>query len=97
MPPRSLSALLVLNVVILAALAVTLFSPAPQALAQIGGPQGNYLMVAGEVRGRNQQQIIYILDLNNQRLAGFMYDSNRDTLITLANRQVNQDIAAGRR
>eukprot|EP00752_Nemacystus_decipiens_P015208 g13541.t1 len=68
---RSLSVLIVLNVVLLAAIALTL-GPVPKAEAQLGG--GSYLMIAGNTT-QAQQQVIYVMDTRTGRVAGFTVNS----------------------
>lgn len=92
MKDRSLAALVTLNLVILGVLAVTLLAPAP-APAQFGAAANEYMMVAGSIRNRSQQDVVYILNVNQGALAGVIYDSNRQALTSVDVRRINQDIS----
>lgn len=92
MSRRSLSMLVVLNAVLLAALSVTVFSP--PASAQLGGGN-NFTMIAGEVSGRNSQDAVYIIDLNSSRMAAIMFNSANGQIDVLDGRVVSEDAAEG--
>lgn len=81
MSSRSLAALIVLNAVLLAAVAVTAF--APPAKAQFGAPS-QYMMIAGNVLGRNQQQGIYIIDRTTARIIGLFFNSSNNKVEPIA-------------
>lgn len=88
---RSLSVLIVLNVVLLAAIALTL-GPVPKAEAQLGG--GSYLMIAGNTP-QAPQQVIYVMDTRTGRVAGFMVDGARKKVLEVGVREIAKDLKAG--
>lgn len=88
---RSLSVLIVLNVVLLAAIALTL-GPVPQAQAQLGG--GSYLMIAGDTP-QAQQQVIYVMDTRTGNLVGFTINSANKKVEIIGGRKVADDIKNG--
>ena len=88
---RSLSVLIVLNVVLLAAIALTL-GPVPKAEAQLGG--GSYLMIAGNT-GQAPQQVIYVMDTRTGRVAGFLLDSVTKKVRQVGVREIGKDLKAG--
>lgn len=88
---RSLSVLIVLNVVLLAAIALTL-GPVPKAEAQLGG--GSYLMIAGNT-SQAQPQVIYVMDTRTGRVAGFMVDGAAKRVREVGVREIAKDLKAG--
>lgn len=88
---RSLSVLIVLNVVLLAAIALTL-GPVPHAQAQLGG--GSYLMIAGNA-SQAQQQVIYVMDTRTGNLVGFTVNSANKKVDIVGGRKVADDIKDG--
>lgn len=88
---RSLSVLIVLNVVLLAAIALTL-GPVPKAEAQLGG--GSYLMIAGNT-SQAQQQIIYVMDTRTGRVAGFTVSSANKKVEIIGTREIGEDLKKG--
>ena len=89
---RSLSVLIVLNAVLLAAIALTL-GPVPKADAQIGGG-GDYLMIAGSTP-QAQQQVVYIMDLRNSRVAGLTVNSANNKVEIIGGRSIGKDLKDG--
>ena len=85
---RSLSVLIVLNVVLLAAIALTL-GPVPKAEAQLGG--GSYLMIAGNT-SQAQQQVVYIMDTRTGRVAGFTVNSANKKIEIIGTRAIAEDL-----
>jgi hypothetical protein len=69
----AVATLLLLNIALLAGIAVTAFSPAPAA-AQLGGAARNYTMISGSVLGRKSQDVIYIVDLNTSAIVPLFYN-----------------------
>ena len=80
-----------LNVVLLAAIALTL-GPVPKAEAQLGG--GSYLMLAGNT-GQASQQVIYVMDTRTSRVAAFMVDSATKKVREVGGRDIAKDIKSG--
>lgn len=92
MTQRSLSILIVLNVVLLAAIALT-FGPVQQANAQLGGG-GGYLMIAGN-SAQSPQQVVYIMDTRNGRIVAMTVNSANDKVEIVGSREVNKDLEGG--
>jgi len=87
---RSLASLIVINAVLIAALVVTVFSPAP-AQAQFGGSGGQYMMIAGNVTGRDAQAAIYVIDMKSSRVIAVMFNGSNNTLEFVAGRDMAKD------
>lgn len=77
MGKRSLPALIALNVVLLLALALVTLAPTP-AKGQ-GFAAARYLMVSGPTTGRNQQDVIYIIEMNTTRVIAAFYNASDDS------------------
>jgi len=88
MTQRSLSVLIVLNAVLLAAIALT-FGPVQPAKAQIGG--GSYLMLAGNT-SQASQQVIYIMETRSGRLVGFTINSANGDVKPVGTREISKDL-----
>jgi len=92
---RTLAGLLALNACLIVALGVASFIPEP-AEAQLGGGGGEYMMVAGAVKGRNQQSGIYVLELRTQRMLGLFFNSNSDQFELIGGQDLSNIPAPGR-
>lgn len=92
MNKRSLAGLILINAVLLASLVVTAFNPTP-AQAQLGGGGGGgqYLMIAGDVTGRDQQAAVYIIDLQSAKVITIFFNGANNRLEFIAGRDVSQD------
>ncbi|MEM1027873.1 MAG: hypothetical protein AAF593_03705 [Planctomycetota bacterium] len=90
MTQRSLAVLVVLNVVLLAALSVTVLNPTP-AEAQFGANR-QYTMIAGGVTGRSNQSAIYVIDLSTSRIAPLFYNGSSKKFEFFAGRSVARDM-----
>ncbi len=90
MTQRSLAGLILINAVLLASLVVAAFSPEP-AQAQLGGGGGQYLMIAGNVTGRDSQAAVYIIELRSGRIAAIMFNGSNNNLEIVAGRNVSED------
>lgn len=86
---KSLAALLVLNVALLAALAVLSFGPAAQA-QQANRLRGNYLMTLGEIRGVTST-VVYIYDTKNRELLPVTFDGRKLKTLTTT-REIGPDL-----
>lgn len=93
---KSLTALIVLNVVLLGGLLLTAASEPAYAA---GARSGDYAMIAGETRGRTGEEVIYIIEQRSSRMAALIYRSANQTWETLGGRIIANDIrqAAGTR
>lgn len=93
MNKRTLNTLMSLNVLLVVAMGVVwLLKPQP-ASAQFG-LRSDYVMIAGDVTGRDQAAV-YILDLKSQRMASVIFDSRNKKLDVVAGREVANDLRAG--
>lgn len=90
MTQRSLAVLVLLNIVLLAALSVTVFNPQP-AEAQFGAAR-QYTMIAGGVTGRSNQSAIYVIDLSTSRVAPLFYNGSSNKFEFFAGRSVAKDM-----
>lgn len=90
MNKQSLGALVVLNLLLLVALTVVTLSPEP-ANAQARG-RGEYLMIAGEVAGRQDIKVIYILEMKELKLAAVTFSSRNDKLELIDGKALIQDM-----
>lgn len=90
---QSLKALVALNIVLLAALVVVSLVP-QQSHAQLGGGAANYVMVAGEITGKPNQNCIYITELNSARMVAVMFLGGNNKLEIVAGRKLKSDVEA---
>ena len=93
MNKRSLGALIVLNLVLVVAIAVVSLSPQPAA-AQLGGIN-DYVMIAGQVSDRNNQNVVYIVQTNTQRMIAVIFNSSNNTFDVIAGRDLANDALVG--
>jgi len=91
MTQRSLAVLIVLNVVLLAAIALT-YAPVNEAQAQLGGR--TYLMLAGNA-SQAQQQVIYVMDTGTSQVAAFTVNSANREIRPVGRRNIGDDIRGG--
>jgi hypothetical protein len=94
MTQRSLAALILVNAVLLAALTLTVMSPAP-AQAQFGRGGNAYMMISGSVTGRENVDAIYIIDRDTSRMMAAVFDSRNEEFQPVGVRQIRQDIQQG--
>jgi len=92
---QTLTALLVLNVVLLAALALIVVSPKPAEAQGLGGG-GAYTMLAGEATGLSQQQAVYIIDTRRSGVVAVSYSSADNNLRIHARRAIANDFTGNR-
>lgn len=90
MTHRSLAFLIVLNVGLLAGLALMLARP-QAAEAQFGAAR-TFTMISGAVTGRSNQAAVYVIDLNSSRVAPMFYNANRKRFEYFAGRQISEDM-----
>lgn len=91
MNKRSLAGLIVINAVLLASLVVAAFSPAPAQAQFAGSSGGQYLMIAGNVTGRESQAGVYIIDMRTARIAAIMFNGSNNKLEIIAGRNAAED------
>ena len=94
MTHRTLAALIVLNVVLLAGLSVTVFNPTP-AQAQFGQGQ-QFTMISGAVTGRSNQDMIYILDLSSSKVLPVIYNGSSKKFEPFKGRVIAEDMRSNR-
>lgn len=90
---RSVSALVMLNLVLLLSLVVLNFS-ADSASGQLG-LRNEYVLIAGDITGKPDQAAVYILELKSQRMVAIAYDSRSRKIIPLGSRVISEDVRAG--
>lgn len=92
MTKRTLSMLVLINAVLLAAVSAALWPQPAQAQLGIGG---QYQMIAGEVTGRNDQAAIWIIDRRTQRIAALLFNGANQKLDVIAGREITNDVTGG--
>ena len=91
MNKQSLGALVVLNVVLLAALAVVSVLPG-EAQAQARRGRGEYVMIAGQAFGAQDRSIIYILEMKGFKMAAVLFDGRKKQLAGIDRRDMLPDL-----
>jgi hypothetical protein len=86
---RSLAALVTLNVILLAGLVVTAFAPR-EAAAQLG-PGRTFLMVSGEIVGREQQAGVFIIDRQSTQVVALLFRSQDKRVEYVGTTNIAQD------
>ncbi len=90
------NALVVLNAVLLAALAILIIAPKAKAQLDTDAPQrarGDYTIVGGETSSGNSNAL-YILDTSNRELIAVRWDQSNKRLDGLGYRDLSRDIFA---
>ena len=85
---RSLASLILLNAVLLAALVVS--SLTPPAEAQFGAG-ASYMMIAGQTRGRSNQDVVYVVDMQSSQMVAMMFNSSNNRFEYFATRRIADD------
>ncbi|MCE9589623.1 MAG: hypothetical protein K8S99_03770 [Planctomycetes bacterium] len=75
---QSLGALVALNIVLLAALLVVALTPSRAQAQAFNRPQ--YLMVTGDVTGRVNESIVYVIDLTSARIGAIIFSSANNNI-----------------
>ncbi len=91
-PRRTLAALIALNIALLLGLTATLLVQPQQAQAQGGFGGGNYTMIAGQSNGRQNQSVIYVMDMASGRMVGLFFNSANGSFMPLGSRDVGRDM-----
>lgn len=91
MTTKTLTALVVLNVMLLVGLLLT-GGPERTAQAQFGGAP-NFLMIAGEI-DVNDRDAIYLFEATSGELRVIQYSSNDDEVTAVARRNIARDVQA---
>lgn len=88
---RLFAALLVLNLLLLAGLAMTAFTPLP-AEAQLGSGPQKFTMLSGAITGRNNQDVVYIVDTQTGNMIAAMYNGSNRTFDVIGHRSITADL-----
>lgn len=88
MNKRSLGALVALNVCLLVALVMVSLTP-EKAEAQIGG--SSYIMIAGQVVGRQNENAVYIIETSTARMVSILFNGGNKKLEVIAGRELRDD------
>lgn len=91
MTRRSLTVLIVLNVILLGGLSLTVMNPTP-AEAQFGGGR-QFTMIAGQATGRDSQSVIYIVDTSSSRVAPIFYNGSNKKFQFFTGRTLSDDFS----
>ncbi len=92
---RNLALLILVNAVLLVALATTTLGTPQPAHAQGLGGRYSFTMIPGLATGRTDQAVIYILDANSGKMVSLFFNSNSNQFEPLSTRNVAEDIASG--
>lgn len=92
MTQRSLAVLAILNAVLIAAIAMTFGPGVSEAEAQGLGRGGEYLMIAGNSQQRQQQAVIYVMEVNTGRVAAFFVNSANGNVDLIGARDISADV-----
>ena len=94
MNKQSLGALVALNMVLLVALVMVSIGPEP-AYGQLR--RAEYLLVSGNVEGRNQQDGIFVIELGTSRMIALFFNAANNTVDVVGGRDLSKDMGADRR
>ena len=89
MTKRTLGALIVLNAVLLAGLAVVSV-PVQEADAQFVAGR-DYVMISGQASGRESQNAVYIVEQTTARMIALFFNSANNTVQYIAARDLSGD------
>ena len=92
MTQRSLAVLVILNAVLIAAIAMTFGATTQEANAQGIGGGGSYLIIAGNTQQREQQAVIYVMQVNTGRVAAFLVNSANGNVDVVGARDLARDL-----
>jgi hypothetical protein len=90
---KSLSALVVLNVVLLVALFVIGLTPEPAPAQGLGGGH-EFLMIAGKSQIRDNVSSVYLIELQTAQMLALQFDSRNDSLDVVGARNLRPDFSA---
>ena len=89
MTHRSLVVLIMLNVALLGGLSLTVMNPTP-AEAQFGGGR-QFTMISGQATGRDNQSVVYIVDLSSSKVAPIFYNGSNKKFQFFRGRTISED------
>ncbi|QQE12949.1 hypothetical protein JD969_05675 [Planctomycetota bacterium] len=90
---RSLAALVVLNLVLVAALVLSSFTTEQTFAQEFGANGGNYTMLSGKISGRSKNDGIYIIQLNTGKAIAAYYDGSSKKFKTIRGVDIAQKIS----
>jgi hypothetical protein len=90
MTQRSLAVLIVLNVVLLTGLSVTVMNPTPAEAQFNASPQ--FTMISGKASSRDNQDVIFIVDLSTSRIAPVFYNGSSKKFEFFEGRTISEDL-----
>lgn len=90
---KSVSALVVLNAVLLVALFVIGLSPAPATAQGLGGGP-EFLMIAGKSQIRDNVSTIYLMELRSAQMLAVQFDTRNDSLEVVGARNLGPDFSS---
>jgi len=92
----TLVGLVLLNLALLAMLAVVTFGNPASAFAFGGQARGEYVAISGTIAG-TKTPVIWIVNQATQEVVSFQFDSQRDVLVGYGYRNMNDDAIAIKR
>ena len=96
MNKRSLRALIVLNLVLLGALLFSVVSP-DAAFGQRRRGGDRYVMISGMTEQRTDFDVIYVMNVDTNRVAAITYESNNDRFKVIAGHDLTRDLSGSTR
>ncbi len=94
---RTLGGLIVLNIALVAVLAIITILPSPAQAQFAGGRPGDYMMIATVTPGRPNYETVVITDVNNSAMLSLYYHVSRKQFVPIGYRDISADATAGAR
>jgi hypothetical protein len=91
MNKRSLGALIALNLVLLAGLVLTALAPRTAQAQGFAANRASYIMLPGQISGREGQSAVYIVELTTGRMVALIYSSATEQIELLDGRDLARD------
>ncbi len=86
--------LVLLNAMLLGALALVAFAPADAGAQNAARPRGQYTLLASQILG-GQERGVFIVDGTSMQMLALRYDLGRREMIPIGHRDLAADAAAG--
>lgn len=96
MQRSTLVGLVLLNVALVATLALVTFGNPSSAFAWGGGARGEYVAISGTISG-TKTPVIWIVNQATQEVVAIQFDSQKDQLIGYGYRNMNDDVISLKR
>ncbi|NJL31719.1 MAG: hypothetical protein HC898_08850 [Phycisphaerales bacterium] len=90
---NTLTALIALNLALLVAVVVTSLVPAPAEAQTASMGKAQYIMVAGEVTGRANDSLIYIIDTQSSKAVTLLVSTATKDIQLIDRRELGKDLA----